>query len=201
MKKRWLVLCLIIGLALVGGCSRIESTDEASSFNAEQETDVSAQSDADSAVEDSIEDDMTTEESVPDKADLDDAYNLDWDNVDTSKVDITLPDEFFLQYMDDIYQNMPNYLNKVVSGEGYILYMNEEGTEFAFCRDYVCCGPDAYPVGIICRYDGDIPPDDTWVTITGVVGKEEGQFTDMPVLHVTELKKTKEKKGQRLVDY
>lgn len=194
MKKSRLIILFILVALLVACSVDISSADESDEFDI-SEWDVSEAVD--------VEDVETDEPEEETEEDSEGSYEVDWDNIDTSKVDITLPDDYFLNYMDDIYVNLDDYLNKVITGEGYIYYVqNEDGSvEYAFCRDYICCGYDAYPVGVMCVYDGDMVDDDTWVTVTGVIGKEEGQFTDTPLLYITEIKKTKEKSGQRVIDY
>lgn len=131
----------------------------------------------------------------------DDTYGIDLDNVNFKHIDMQITDEYFLQDIDNIYENLPNYVGKVVSGQGYLLYLDENGEYFAFVRDYICCGPDAYPMGIACEYSGKIPKEGTWVEIVGVVGSEKGDFYDTPILILHKLKKTKERSGQRVVDY
>jgi|GEM_PF-3776186 len=203
IKKRvWLIIFIIVMLML-WGCSKISEEAQESIEQTPMTEAVETVVEGTQTVEadSETEDDKVSDAEVEDAQDDSSAYEVDWNNIDTSTIDFMLPDKYFLHYMDDFYDNTEAYLNKVISGEGFILYLDEEGSEFAFCRNYICCGPDAYPVGIVCRYDGEIPKNDTWVTIVGVIGKEKGKFTDTPVLHVISLKKTKEGKNQRTVDY
>jgi len=107
---------------------------------------------------------------------------------DSAEADIVIDEFFFAGRLNDIFTNLNDYTGKSVRYEGFV-YRLEAGAPapFAVVRRYYCCGPDAYLVGLPCQYSGEIPGNDAWVEVTGVLAKEEDETGEFPVLQVTGL--------------
>ncbi|HAG44833.1 MAG TPA: hypothetical protein DCL31_17800 [Clostridium sp.] len=103
------------------------------------------------------------------------------------KADITIRDNFFLGQLDDMYINLSSYKGKIIQYEGFIYNLAEENAKepFAVCRKYFCCGTDAYLVGLPCEFNGDIPDNNLWVVVTGILTEDDQGHS--PYLKVTDL--------------
>lgn len=107
---------------------------------------------------------------------------------------INITDKVFISTTNDIYYNLKDYLGKTVKMEGLIYsYEDDEGKIcYAVVRNTPgCCGNDGL-AGLDIRYDGEYPKKDTWVTIIGVVGKDNVYGEEIPAIQVSSLEKTKE---------
>ncbi|WP_291559919.1 MULTISPECIES: hypothetical protein [unclassified Clostridium] len=104
------------------------------------------------------------------------------------KADIIIRDNFFLGQLDDMYINLSSYKGKIIQYEGFIYNLAEEENAkepFAVCRKYFCCGTDAYLVGLSCEFDRDIPDNNLWVVVTGILTEDEEGHS--PYLKVMDL--------------
>lgn len=103
--------------------------------------------------------------------------------------DIVIHDNYFVGMVTDMTTNMRDYEGKTVRYEGFVRNIGpelESQESFAVCRMFYCCGEDAYFVGFSCdKADGEIPGDDAWVTVTGVLGIRSDAAGDYPYLRVT----------------
>ncbi len=101
--------------------------------------------------------------------------------------EIFIRDKLFITTINDIYTNLEEeYADDIITFEGN-LQMGQfddpefEGKEFPFVYRLGpgCCYNDAY-AGMYLDYDGKIPPDNTWVRVSGhVVYFEHNGFTDL----------------------
>ncbi|WP_461614795.1 TIGR03943 family putative permease subunit [Clostridium sp. Marseille-QA1073] len=110
------------------------------------------------------------------------------ENQSRPKADIIIRDNFFLGQLDDMYINLNSYKGKTIQYEGFIYNLVEEENAkqpFAVCRKYFCCGTDAYLVGLPCEFSGDIPDNNLWVVVTGILTEDEEGHS--PYLKVTDL--------------
>ncbi len=104
------------------------------------------------------------------------------------KADIIIRDNFFLGQLDDMYINLSSYKGRIIQYEGFIYNLAEEENAkepFAVCRKYFCCGTDAYLVGLPCEFDRDIPDNNLWVVVTGILTEDEEGHS--PYLKVMDL--------------
>lgn len=101
--------------------------------------------------------------------------------------EIVIKDKLFITTMNDIYTNLEEeYADDIITFEGN-LQRGEfddpefEGKEFPFVYRLGpgCCYNDSY-AGMYLDYDGEIPPDNTWVRVSGhAVYFEHNGFTDL----------------------
>ncbi|MBR1613384.1 MAG: hypothetical protein IJ671_07640 [Succinivibrio sp.] len=87
--------------------------------------------------------------------------------------EIVIHDKLFIATMNDIYTNLDDYGDILVTFEGNLVRgsfddPDFEGTEYPFVYRLGpgCCYNDLY-AGMYLEYDGNIPPDDTWVKVSG----------------------------------
>lgn len=119
------------------------------------------------------------------------------------KPDYVIRENFFVGMITDIFMNMSDYEGKTLRYEGFVLPISEEdfgeGPEkFAVVRIATCCGPDDVPIGFACIWN-EIPPEDTWVRVTGVLRNrklESGE--EYPYLEVRELEKPAKRGKQKV---
>lgn len=101
--------------------------------------------------------------------------------------EIVIKDKLFITTMNDIYTNLEEeYADDIITFEGN-LQRGEfddpefEGKEFPFVYRLGpgCCYNDSY-AGMYIDYDGEIPPDNTWVRVSGhAVYFEHNGFTEL----------------------
>ena len=111
----------------------------------------------------------------------------------SGKPDYVIRENLFVGMITDIFMNTSDYRGKTVQYEGFVMPITAEdfgeGPEkFAVVRIAVCCGPDDMPIGFACM-GKDIPPENAWVRVTGVLRERdldngEGPY---PYLDVQEL--------------
>lgn len=87
--------------------------------------------------------------------------------------EIVIHDKLFIATMNDIYTNLDDYGDILVTFEGNLVRGSFDdpdfaGTEYPFVYRLGpgCCYNDLY-AGMYLEYDGNIPPDDTWVKVSG----------------------------------
>ncbi len=106
---------------------------------------------------------------------------------------ITVPDDSFVQWFNDMYDGM--YEGKTVKVKGQVFRLDDfAGNEFVPVRlNMVCCAADVEPIGFLCRYDDAGKwDDDTWVYVTATVHTEEYEGNKMPVLYATNVTEAEE---------
>lgn len=105
--------------------------------------------------------------------------------------DIVIRGNYFVGMITDLTTNMRDYDGKVIQYEGFVKNIDpglESQESFAVCRMFYCCGDDAYFVGLPCDgYGGEVPEDDGWVVVTGVMGIREDPEGEYPYLEVMEM--------------
>ena len=87
--------------------------------------------------------------------------------------EIVIHDKLFIATLNDIYTNIDDYGDILVTFEGNLVRGSFDdpdfaGTEYPFVYRLGpgCCYNDLY-AGMYLEYDGNIPPDDTWVKVSG----------------------------------
>jgi uncharacterized membrane protein YcgQ (UPF0703/DUF1980 family) len=95
---------------------------------------------------------------------------------------IEIGEKMFVGQINDIYSNPKDYLGKTIRYEGLYTYYsnNYDDTRYDCVIRYGpgCCGNDG-EVGLEIAWDGDMPVENDWVEVTGVVEKYEengGQY-------------------------
>lgn len=84
--------------------------------------------------------------------------------------DITFEDDGFYNLLFNMSMRTADYADKTVSITGYVTYLdNNPGAPFMITRLYNCCGDDPSPVGMDCQFDGELPPENSWVEAIGKV--------------------------------
>ena len=119
------------------------------------------------------------------------------------KPDYRIRENYFFGMITDIFTNFGNYEGKMIQYEGFVMPIPEDAEDesiseaFAVVRMATCCGPDDYPIGFACEHS-EVPADDAWVSVTGVLRSRSFQDDDYPYLEVKELV-VMEKRGQEKV--
>ena len=87
--------------------------------------------------------------------------------------EIVIHDKLFIATLNDIYTNLDDYGDILVTFEGNLVRGSFDDPDFADTEyPFVyrlgpgCCYNDLY-AGMYLEYDGNIPPDDTWVKVSG----------------------------------
>ena len=112
------------------------------------------------------------------------------EKVSMNNIDVVIGDENFISDMDNIFVNLDNYVGKTMKVEGFV--GGVIGNEFKVLRLYDMTHDDhshEVTVGINVVYDGEIPAEDTWVEVTGVITKEVIDGKSQPVIKVQRLEK------------
>lgn len=112
------------------------------------------------------------------------------EKVSMNNIDVVIGDENFISDMDNIFVNLDNYVGKTMKVEGFV--GGVIGNKFKVLRLYDMTHDDhshEVTVGINVVYDGEIPAEDTWVEVTGVITKEVIDGKSQPVIKVQRLEK------------
>lgn len=87
--------------------------------------------------------------------------------------EIVIHDKLFIATLNDIYTNLDDYGDILVTFEGNLVRGSFDDPDFADTEyPFVyrlgpgCCYNDLY-AGMYLEYDGNIPLDDTWVKVSG----------------------------------
>ncbi|WP_293981090.1 hypothetical protein [uncultured Clostridium sp.] len=109
---------------------------------------------------------------------------------DMKNIDVVIEDESFITQMDVVFQNIDSYVGKTMKVEGFIGGI--DGKRFKVLRLYDMAHEDhshEITVGVNAEYDGEIPAEDTWVEIAGVITKGTVDGREQPVIKVKRLEK------------
>ncbi len=114
---------------------------------------------------------------------------------DSSVLEIT--EELFLTQVNDIYTNLDDYLGRKITYQGIFQTMDyeEDGISeqilYVFRNSPGCCGNDG-TAGFEVVWDGEIPPQDSWVEVEGTLvtfeDKEGNQFLQLKLDSLTVMK-------------
>ena len=110
------------------------------------------------------------------------------ERIDINNIDITIKDDTFITQMDEVYINIYDYIGKTMKVEGIV--KNVSGKMFTVVRLYDMQHGDhshEVTVGVDAEYDGEVPAEDSWVEIIGVIDKQVKDEKDVPVLKVKSL--------------
>ena len=93
--------------------------------------------------------------------------------VDDSIDDIVeIRERMFLSEINDIYLNSDEYIGKKIKYEGYFATFYNESTEenyyFVIRNGPGCCGNDSH-VGFEIQWNDDIPMENQWLEVTGIL--------------------------------
>lgn len=191
MKKKIILISLLAGLSLLAGCNlddRNEIKDngtviESSQEQVHEETEELKQS-SDAENYESINTEKDENNTV---------ISNDGNN------NIEIKDETFITQMDDIYINLDSYIGKTIKVEGFV--SDVDGNNFKVLRLYDMYHINHYDevtVGINAVYEGEIPAEDSWIEITGTIGRGNIDGQEKPIVNVSRLEK-KFTEGQKKV--
>ena len=188
MNKKALLVFLIAGLSLFSGCS----TDNKNSIEQENVSSENVQQQ-----EDKIEEEVKGENPVIQESEK--IENNDTTSNSTNGIDIDIKDDTFITQMDKIYKDLDSYIGKTIKVEGFVLDAEDKSFKVLRLYDmYHLNHYDEVTVGINAVYEGSIPAEDSWVEVTGIIGKKSINGNEQPVVNVTKLEK-KFSEGQKKV--
>lgn len=127
-----------------------------------------------------------------------DAFRIS--GLDSKNKKITVKDEDFSLWVDEIYMNLQNYVGYQITIKGFVFKDPETmgKNEFVPARLLMsCCVADLSPYGLVCNYDSSHDLEkDSWVTVVGVI--EVGQFDgrDEPRINVSSISSAKKPKDE-----
>ena len=104
--------------------------------------------------------------------------------------DVIISDENFIADMDKVFNNIDSYVGKTIQLEGFI--GSVYGNNFKVLRLYDMNHEDhshEVTVGVNVVYKDEIPAEDTWVEILGVITKDVIDGREQPVIIVSKLEK------------
>lgn len=103
---------------------------------------------------------------------------------------ITITDENFAKWYQDINRDMEKYKGKTLKFKGQVFRMDGFAKNEIVPVRYamVCCTADLQPCGILSRGDGvEKYKDNDWVWVTGKISIEKYQGQTMPVCSITKI--------------
>lgn len=105
---------------------------------------------------------------------------------------LTVPDDRFAAWYQNINQDMNAYSGKTLKFKGQVFRLKEFAKDEMVPVRYamVCCAADLQPCGILCRgNDVSQYKEDEWVWVTGKIKIETYMNQTMPVCYVTKIEK------------
>jgi putative membrane protein len=105
---------------------------------------------------------------------------------------ITIQDEQFANWYQDINQNMNQYDGKILKFKGQVFRTKDFAKNEMIPVRYamVCCTADLQPCGILCRGNEVTQyQDNEWVWVTGKIKIEKYKVQTMPICYVTKIEK------------
>jgi len=88
--------------------------------------------------------------------------------------DVYISEETFVAQVNEIYMNKKDYLGKRINYEGYLFsYQPPEPYDMRFfvVRNGPGCCADDSTIGFEIQWDGDMPLDDEWCSVSGILEK------------------------------
>ena len=170
MKKRFVLGLVLLVFSVLVACNidnvhvKVSGTTEKAELQGENEKNVSVEND----LQDNIEEEKNN----------------------IKNVDVIISDENFITDMDEVFNNIDDYIGKTMKVEGFIGSI--DGDNFKVLRLYDMAHDDhshEVTVGVNAIYDGEVPAEDTWVEIIGVIIKEVVDGREQPVIKVSRLEK------------
>lgn len=110
---------------------------------------------------------------------------------------ITVQDEQFAKWYQDINQHMDKYNGKTLKFKGQVFRMKEFAKDEIVPARYamVCCTADLQPCGILCRgSEVSKYKDNVWIWVTGKIKIEKYMNQTMPVCYITKIDKAEKAK-------
>lgn len=109
-----------------------------------------------------------TSQSIPQQAEITELLGLD-----EAGESIVVPDEQYIAWLDEIFQNPERYEGFTLTIKGFIYKDSQfvpEGNFVAARMMMTCCAADLAPAGIMCRYDKTAElGEDEWFSVTGTI--------------------------------
>lgn len=171
--KKW-IISFLLAAVLLTGCAGEESASGGDEPMVKPQT---ATSEEDTAKEDTAEeeeDENSTSDTVKQlaaKLRENEAVNRE------NKEVISIDEKVFLSQMTDVYMNSNDYVGRIITMEGYML-PDDTGDEIigAVVRNSPgCCGDDGI-TGLSFIWDQDVPAENDWIKVTGVLSvRVEGE--------------------------
>lgn len=176
--KKWMISFLLAAVLLTGCAGEKSSAGNEEPMVKPQ----SAASQEDAASEDAAEEDAATEEES-ESATSDTVSRLVEELRENEAVNrenkevISIDEKIFLSQMTDIYMNTNDYIGRIISMEGYML-PDDTGDDIigAVVRNSPgCCGDDGI-TGLSYIWGQDVPAENDWIKVTGVLSvRVEGE--------------------------
>lgn len=108
-------------------------------------------------------------------------------NICVNDKNIIVDDKNYLTLIKDIHDNIQSYQNKTIEVSGFIFKKPDfKSDNFVIARRFVtCCESDSDVIGYLSKYkDINKFPVNSWVKITGKIGKEYYSKSIFPVIEV-----------------
>ena len=90
---------------------------------------------------------------------------------------INITEDMYVTWVNEIYINRDDYIGKTVVIEGMYApyFVEEEDTTYnlVYRVGPGCCGDDGEMCGFEFEYDGDLPEENDWIEVEGVLGYYE----------------------------
>ena len=108
-----------------------------------------------------------------------------------------LSDANFVQWTQELNDNVDKYVGKKISVSGFVFKVKGfTQNEFVPARlMMVCCAADLQPIGLLAQYDKTSElKQDTWFCVTGKIVKGEFNGQKVPIISVDSVEKQKNQK-------
>jgi len=95
---------------------------------------------------------------------------------------IEFTDSTYMANLNDIYANYDEYKDKTVKYKGLVYYWEDDIKIIG--RKYYCCGTDAFVVGFESVGFEEMPEENSWVEVEGIVKVKEENNEMVPYIEI-----------------
>lgn len=162
------LLVFLVALILLGGCAKPEAEAKTEEPVVKPET---AQEETETGMSAEDEDAyMASAKELEKKLKAKEETNR------KNKEVISIEEKIFLSQMTDVYMNTEDYIGRTISIEGFMRGENwGDGIVGMVMRNSPgCCGDDG-ETGLSYIWDGDVPKENDWLKVTGVLSSRFDQ--------------------------
>lgn len=121
-------------------------------------------------------------------------------NKSGNTIDIT--EDMYLSWVNEIYSNEKDYIGKTIKIEGMYSTYDIESEDATYNLVYRvgpgCCGTDGDLCGFEFESDNELPNENDWIEITGVLGYYDVNGTKYLTIKDAQIN-VKEERGQEIV--
>ncbi|MCX7709109.1 MAG: TIGR03943 family protein [Clostridia bacterium] len=117
---------------------------------------------------------------------------------------IAMDEKTFLTWLEELYSKPEEYMGTKIEIKGFVFRQKDLGKDQFITARFMmsCCTADAQAVGLLCKYEGTSKlKSDTWLKVTGRLGKTMYGGQQVPFINVEKIEKTDKPQNEYVYPY